>query len=1260
MIPTEIGSCTSLIYLKFSRTALTGQLPAELGNLTSLKTLDTHKSSLSGSIPTEIGQMISLEYLRLSYADYTGSLPSEIGHLSLLVYLSIELSSWGTSLPTELGLLSSLATFYSSSSNLHGNIPTELGQLSSIKYLDFNHNNFNGTIPTELGMLASLISFQFWDNPSLSGTIPTYLGMLNSLTYFAIDETRVSGSIPSELLNNLLVVHYYLCSNFLSGSLPHQFFALNDIYLLFAKDTNMVGSIPTEISSMLAHLDMSNASFSGTIPVELSSSNNMQYVHLSNNDFSGTLPQLYSSSIYEFSASRNNLIGTVPNSLFLSSMEEIDLSHNNLSGYIPSSFASALYLREIDLSYNNLSGYIPNSFASALDSVRLHANNLSGTVTCNLDFLVTADCSEGEVSCDCCECYGTPSTSPSILPTFSPSVQPTDAPSRFHSVSPSELASKNPSILPTFSSSVQPTDTPSRFHSISPSKLTSKNPSSFPSERPNISPSISPTNTPTLPPSNEPSLTPTHFSSHIPSISLSEYPSNYPSGKPSVFPSKVPSNHPSVEPSVTPSILPSETPSLFPSNTPSTLPTLRPTTHPTTRSSNDPTLQPSNTPSQIPSGFTDKSSSIPSHNPSTSFLPSLVPTLKPSYLPSYTSLPSISRKISSVPTLAPIIVPISSTLVSISISGLPAVLSDAAIAATENILLGYFGTNAQGMSIDSVELISVGSSNRRRALFRISAVHNLRSLQASVVPLTFRVTAKIYQDAATTLYEVCSNTIASNSENMLTDLRQADASLSAIESLVGIDTSSMPSEFPSLSNLPSLAPSLRSSENPSFQLSSNPSEIPSKILIFSPNPTSSSFSLPPFSKPSSLPTVSPTNAPSISRLPSTLPSNVPTTKPSRSPSSSPTAFPSLAPSLTPPITSTFSVPYTRPVNMTYSDGILQNETETQMQLADDDRDLMNYFLLTYGENCSIDDCRRDLNDNVHPFIVEDVHSYVVNITNCTSLGTTGRQLRCYEIDTNVTITRYPVMFSQSRSNLIVLNTVLSFMDERQIEYEPLVPVPKTVTTKISITFSGVSSEEMDDDATSEFVDTLNDFLEEILGLMEPPILVDDVIFDHQTLSVNVTGYEEQLESRLLKNAGIRQDSNGANFTNTTENNELTIFVTVVGEYLPPPEVDFDVVIVDAFDEDGREDFIVAIDESDNAYFEPVIQRIKVKSVETEADPITTSARSEENVFGTLGLAGGLIVILFSSILFVIISALLWRKRSRIAASKKAFADLQKY
>jgi len=311
---------------------------------------------------------------------------------------------------------------------------------------------------------------------------------------------------------------------------------------------------------------------------------------------------------------------------------------------------------------------------------------------------------------------------------------------------------------------------------------------------------------------------------------------------------------------------------------------------------------------------------------------------------------------------------------------------------------------------------------------------------------------------------------------------------------------------------------------------------------------------------------------------------------------------------------------------------------------DDDEEMMSIFDEKYGEeSCTFDECRRlnqiAENQAYGPFIIQSLNSSVLSVANCEN----AEEL-CYEVSTNVSILHYPVTYSIERTELIVLSTVLNFLEDRSVI--PISVQPETVTTSISMIFSGVQPEVMDVEEQTDFIGVVFDYLEDILGRFDPPILVEVVTFDSQSLVVDVVGVQSE-DVRFLEEATL----------NETEISELTVNVVVVGQYLPPPEIDFDNVVVEVFDSEGEQgDFLELIDESNNTYFEPVIKDVSLVSVEVTND-IPSTSRSD-SFFGDLGEEGGIVVMSASSIVLVVAVALIWREHHRKVERKRREEELR--
>ena len=239
---------------------------------------------------------------------------------------------------------------------------------------------------------------------------------------------------------------------------------------------------------------------------------------------------------------------------------------------------------------------------------------------------------------------------------------------------------------------------------------------------------------------------------------------------------------------------------------------------------------------------------------------------------------------------------------------------------------------------------------------------------------------------------------------------------------------------------------------------------------------------------------------------------------------------------------------------------------------------------------------------------------------------------------------------------IEVSLVLEYMEDSEIEIVPYVPVPQPVSSQLSITFTGVDPEELEEEEQEIFELTVFEYLDDILGRWEPPILVDSVSFDSQSLSFDVLATENGTSSmsRWL------QDSNGGNILpdNSTVP-QITINVTVQGQYLPPPEINFDDVVVEVFDtEEEEEEFIKAIDESNNPYFEPVIKDLDV-SVAVIKEEVDIENKNK-GFFSELGNMGIVFISVSSGIVLGIVALLMWQKRRKAKRAKMANLELRAY
>jgi Leucine rich repeat len=160
------------------------------------------------------------------------------------------------------------------------------------------------------------------------------------------------------------------------------------------------------------------------LPREVFAMIDLRYFSIENNQISGDIPDLLVSwkDLEFFNARKNRLSGSIPSYIGdLHKLQQVDLSGNLITGKIPATMGGLKDLRTLRVENNQMAG----TFVDDLDSCRSKrgvelSSHLglrlpcSGTVpklVCKLTeandlSLLTCDCKNGSIVCDCChKCY---------------------------------------------------------------------------------------------------------------------------------------------------------------------------------------------------------------------------------------------------------------------------------------------------------------------------------------------------------------------------------------------------------------------------------------------------------------------------------------------------------------------------------------------------------------------------------------------------------------------------------------------------------------------------------------------------------------------------------------------------------------------------------------------------------------------------------------------------------------------------------------
>ena len=371
---------------------LTGEIPAALDSLSALESLHLSSNELTGCVPE------GLWYVPDNDFDQLG-LPFCTVDKSALVALYnatdgpdwTNNTNWLTDAP--MGQWHGVATDVSGrvthldldNNGLMGQIPHELDNLDKLDMLFLSGNRLTGCVPVRLqdvsendfGRLglpfcsvdrAALIAlYNATDGPNWE-TNTNWLSDRPIGEWSGVGVGYMGGRVQRvDLRGRVKELNFY--DNRMTGSIPPEIGSLANLEWLNIPSNRLSGPIPQEIGSLerLWWLNLGNNELSGEIPPELGKLFNLQAMYLGSNQLSGPIPSELGrlGNLKHLVLSGNQLTGEIPSELGgLSSLMQLRLAENQLTGPIPSELGSLSNLRRWRLGDNRLTGCVPQGLAT--------------------------------------------------------------------------------------------------------------------------------------------------------------------------------------------------------------------------------------------------------------------------------------------------------------------------------------------------------------------------------------------------------------------------------------------------------------------------------------------------------------------------------------------------------------------------------------------------------------------------------------------------------------------------------------------------------------------------------------------------------------------------------------------------------------------------------------------------------------------------------------------------------------------------------
>ena len=270
-----------------------------------------------------------------------------------------------------------------------GTFPESVTKLSNLKLIGFSNTNMYGELPASMADMTDLMVL-YLDDCAFEGS--TYaVQKLTNLTYVYLENNQFDDTIDDSFFaNQKNLMHLDISNCSFSGSIPTHVLSYPDLRVLDLSVNKLDGEFPAEAipddinQTNLQFLSMHTNSISGPIPTSIGMLKNLRTLDLSLNEFSGEIPSEIGNlaDLSILFLGRNNFTESpVPNWLRnIKDLTELSLKSTNLKGHIPIWFSELWRLSFLDLGENDLFSTIPQSLNNLafLQVLILNDNRLWG------------------------------------------------------------------------------------------------------------------------------------------------------------------------------------------------------------------------------------------------------------------------------------------------------------------------------------------------------------------------------------------------------------------------------------------------------------------------------------------------------------------------------------------------------------------------------------------------------------------------------------------------------------------------------------------------------------------------------------------------------------------------------------------------------------------------------------------------------------------------------------------------------------------